>query len=168
MNRLVCLSALVFLAGLPADEDKKDAPPKQADFKMTRVEKQILEWTNAVRAGEKLPPLAPNPVLFTIARAHSQNMAKKGEMNHVLDGKTPAQRTLEGGYDYAKVGENIAYSDGAPLKDILDGWMNSKHHRENILRPNFEEIGLGVARNARGEIYFTQLFATPRKKKADD
>jgi uncharacterized protein YkwD len=121
--------------------------------------------TNDARAKEKLPPLKPNPVLFRIARLHSANMAKQGEMNHVLDGKNPAQRTLAGGYDYAKVAENIAESNGAPLKDIMEGWMNSKIHRDNILKAGFEEGGLGVARNDKGNVYYTQLFGTQRKKR---
>ena len=146
---------------LAADDKKKDEPP----FELTADEKQILEMTNAERAKEKLPPLKPNPVLTKIARAHSANMAKKGEMKHVLDGKNPAQRTADGGYDYARVAENIAVGENAELKDIMEGWMNSKVHRENILRTGLEEIGLGIARNDKGEVYYTQLFGTQRKKR---
>jgi uncharacterized protein YkwD len=42
--------------------------------------------------------------------------------------------------------------------------MESAEHRKNILGVGYEEIGLGVARNDKNKIYFTQLFATPRKK----
>ena len=40
----------------------------------------------------------------------------------------------------------------------MKGWMNSKVHRENILDPAFTEIGIGVARNDKGEVYYTQDF----------
>jgi uncharacterized protein YkwD len=174
-RRFACLSllALVLTAPLMPADDKKPAEPAGTEdgFRMTPDEKQLLEMTNAERAKEKLPQLTPNPLLFKIARLHSANMAKKGEMNHVLDGKTPPQRTLAGGYNYRRVAENIAMSEKypkeerPPLKEIMEGWMNSDIHRENILRSGMEDIGLGIARNDKGEIYFTQLFATPRKKR---
>jgi uncharacterized protein YkwD len=170
MTRLfACLPLLaLFLAApaLPADDTKPAEQGKaEAGFRMTADEKELLEMTNAERAKEKLPPLVPNPLLFKVARLHSANMAKKGEMKHVLDGKTPGERTLAGGYDYRKVAENLAVSDGAPLKEIVENWMKSEVHRDNILRSGLEEIGMGIARNDKGDIYYTQLFATPRKKR---
>jgi uncharacterized protein YkwD len=162
MTRLLSLlPALVLVVAGPVAraQDKKEAA-----FQMTPEEKKLLELTNAARAKEKLPPLAPNPLLFKAARLHSANMAKKGEMNHVLDGKTPVHRAQAVGYAYRRLAENIAWNDGLPLKTIMDGWMKSKHHRENILQPAFEEIGLGIARSDKGEIYYTQVFGTPKKK----
>ena len=70
-------------------------------------EKTILELTNKARAEKNLPPLTVNPLLTAAAKAHSANMAKKGEMNHVLDGKNPADRVKEAGYRYSWTGENI-------------------------------------------------------------
>ncbi len=164
MTRLFAsLPLLVLVLAAPALQ--ADDPKKAPAFQMTAEEKVLLDLTNAERAKEKLPPLSPNPLLFKVARLHSANMAKKGEMNHVLDGKGPGDRTLAGGYDYAKVAENLAVSDGAPLKEIVENWMNSKVHRDNILRGNLEEIGMGMARNDKGEIYYTQVFATARKKR---
>ncbi len=158
MNRsLVLLSVLSVLTAAPfarAADDEKDPPP----LKLTDDEKTLLELTNAERVKEKLPPLKANPFLFKAARDHSANMARKGEMKHVLDGKNPQDRLDAVHYDYRKCGENIAYSDGASLQDIMKGWMNSKVHRENILDPAFTEIGVGVARNDKGEIYYTQDF----------
>ena len=42
--------------------------------------------------------------------------------------------------------------------------MGSQQHRENILKREFREIGIGVARNEDGEIYYTQVFGTPRPR----
>ena len=87
-------------------------------------------------------------------------------MRHVLDGKNPADRVRQAGYDYAKVGENIGVSEkGAPLEDAVKGWMDSPPHRDNILNRRFQETGLGIARNDKGETYYTQVFATPRKRR---
>jgi uncharacterized protein YkwD len=164
MNRLlILLSVLSVLAaapGAPAADDKQDPPP----FKLSDDEKTLLDLTNAERAKEKLPPLTANPLLFRAARAHSANMAKKGEMKHVLDGKDPQDRLDAVHYDLRKCGENIAYSDGVSLQEIMKKWMDSKVHRDNILDPAFAEIGIGVARNDKGEIYYTQDFGVAFEK----
>src|SRR5437764_15124430 len=107
MARLfVCLSVLLAV-GLVAfgDDAKPKAEPK---LEMSKEEKAILELTNKERAKEKLPPLEPNELLFKAARGHSANMAKQGELDHVLDGKNPGKRVDDVGYDWLTVGENIA------------------------------------------------------------
>jgi len=161
-RHLACLGFLVLLPALGAPGEKKGVPKSQ----LAEDEKELLELTNKERARVKLPPLVPDPILCKVARAHSANMAKQGEMRHVLDGKNPADRAREAGYDYAKVGENIGVGEkGAPLEDAVKGWMDSPPHRANILNRRFREIGVGIARNDKGEIYYTQVFATPRKRR---
>jgi uncharacterized protein YkwD len=161
---LTCRFALALLLlpclRLAAADDKKES----AGVRLSEAEKTILELTNKERARKDLPPLEPEPVLCQVARAHSANMVRKGEMKHVLDGKNPAQRVDEAGYDYGRVGENIAFSDGLRPAEIVRGWMNSKSHRENILNPKFKHIGLGVAHNDKDEVYYTQVFGTPREE----
>lgn len=44
-----------------------------------------------------------------------------------------------------------------PVGDAVQGWMESQGHRENILRPEFRETGIGVWRTG-NTYYFTQLF----------
>src|SRR5205807_320948 len=101
-----------------------------------------------------------NPTLCEVARAHSANMAKKEKMEHVLDGKNPAQRVKSAGYRYRRMGENIAYSTQLRPKRVVAGWMNSPMHRENILNEKFREIGVGIARDKDGNVYYTQVFGT--------
>ena len=110
-----------------------------------------------------LPALKLNPALSKIARAHSENMARQGKMEHILDKKGLEDRLREGGYKYAKGGENIAAGEGVSLAMIMQAWMDSKGHRANILMPEATEIGLGIARDKTGKVYYTQVFAKPRK-----
>jgi uncharacterized protein YkwD len=142
-----------------ADEPK--APPK---LELTDEEKAILELTNKARAAEKLPPLKPNAALFQAARSHSENMAKQDKLEHLLDGKRVSDRATAAGYDWMEIAENVAVADDATPKDIVDGWLKSEGHRKNLLNPNFKEIGLGVAKNAKGEKYYTQVFGVLVKK----
>jgi uncharacterized protein YkwD len=139
-------------------------PPAQPEFKMTPREKAVVELTNLERKKEKLPPLKPNPLLFKIARQHSANMAKQGKMEHVLDGKTPFQRILKGGYEYRYAGENIAEADkDYSAKEIVEDWMKSEKHRKNIMNPKFTEIGVGIIPGKKDLLYYTQVFGTPHE-----
>jgi uncharacterized protein YkwD len=156
------IAAFLLLWGLNAvtAQDQK-TPPK---WEITADEKAILDLTNKARVAEKLPPLKPNAALFQAARSHTENMAKQQKMEHELDGKRVGDRAKAAGYDYKEVGENIAEGENVRPEDVVKGWLESKPHRENMLKPDFTEIGLGVAKDAKGHVYYTQVFGLPRKK----
>jgi uncharacterized protein YkwD len=140
------------------------AEEKKEELKLSKEEQEILDLTNKAREKEKLKPLKPNLILFQVARAHSANMAKQRKMAHKLDGKQVDQRTDDAGYDWALCAENVAGSEELMPKFIFDEWMKSKVHRVNIVKDKFEEIGIGIAKDAKGEYYYTQVFGTLRKK----
>ena len=58
--------------------------------------------------------------------------------------------------DSSGVGENIAYGYRDP-EDVMDGWMHSSGHKANILRTNYDRIGVGCYIN-NGTCYWVQLF----------
>ncbi len=133
-------------------------------FKHTANEEKIFELTNAERKKEDVATLKLNAELSKIARAHSENMARQGKMAHDLDDKTPFDRMRGAGFLYTYAGENVAKGTNVTLPAIMDGWMKSEGHRKNILKTEFSDIGVGIARAANGDVYFTQLFAKPRQK----
>jgi uncharacterized protein YkwD len=164
MNRSIFrrpLWLLLFLATPLVRADEKKGSPK---FEMTKEERIFLDLLNRERTDHKLPELKPHPLLFQAARGHSQNMAKERKMEHELK---PVHRVDATGYDWGKVSENIAKAeDGEPqLSEIVKKWMESKTHRDNLLDKNVTETGLGIARNDKGEIYYTQVFARQRRVK---
>jgi uncharacterized protein YkwD len=171
MIRCVCapslLSLLTMAALLAGADDKKDNSDSKTakKFEMTKQERELLDLLNKERVKEKLPPLKPHPTLFKVARAHSANMARQQKMEHVLDGKKPADRVEAAGYNWGKVTENLIVADQVdiPLEKIVKGWMDSETHRKNLLGKDVTETGLGIATNAKGEIYFTQVFARQRR-----
>jgi uncharacterized protein YkwD len=162
MTRTLLTVALIAAWGVALAAGGGDQP-KQSEFKLTDAEKKLLDLTNAERAKHKLPPLKPNPKLFAAARGHSANMAKQGKLEHVLDGLTPGKRAAKAGYRFDEVGENIAFSDGGNTEKIVKNWMESKVHRDNILYPDYTEIGLGMAVQGEERVYYTQLFAKPQE-----
>ena len=81
-----------------------------------------------------------------------------------MDDVKPHERVLKAGYKNGFVGENIAAGQAFPAKEAVATWMNSEGHKANILNKDYEYIGIGMARNAKGEYYYTQVFArAPRK-----
>jgi uncharacterized protein YkwD len=132
------------------------------DIKLTQEEQTVIDLTNAERKKADLKPLAINPKLTAAARAHAANMAKQEKLEHTLDEKAFTDRAKEAGYDYGHLGENIARNDGAP-KAVVEGWMTSEPHKENILNKEYTEIGVAVAKSAKGERYWVQVFGTPAK-----
>lgn len=156
------LVLLLLAPTLIAADDKKEA----SKFKMTKDERRLLELVNQERGKENLPALRPHPLLFKAARKHSANMAKQRKMEHTLDGKRPAQRVQDAGYNWGKVAENLITADqtDVPLERIVKEWMKSEVHRENILLKDVTETGIGIATNAKDEVYYTQVFARQRKR----
>ncbi|HKI35419.1 MAG TPA: CAP domain-containing protein [Gemmataceae bacterium] len=154
------LAAVLVGAGLACSAD-----PKTEETKLSKEEQQILELTNEARAKEKLPALKVNATLLKVARAHSANMAKQHRMEHVLDELNPAQRVDKAGYNYRSVAENIGAGEkGATVAALFKGWMDSKVHHDNILSPKYDEIGIGLATDDKGETYYTQVFGKERPK----
>jgi uncharacterized protein YkwD len=134
--------------------------------KLTPEEERVFDSTNEVRKKEGLKPLRINPLLVEAARKHSQMMAKRNQLEHEFDGVGPDKRLKKVGYKFQTYGENILYSakSGIEAADFaMEKWLDSKTHRGNILDKDYTEVGIGVAINEKGVIYFTQDFATPQK-----
>jgi hypothetical protein len=105
---------------------------------------------NEQRARHGLAPLRSEARLELAAQRYVGKMIDRRFFDHVdPDGLGPQDRILMAGYPAtnAWTGENLAYGtgpEGSPA-EIVDHWMHSTGHRENILRGAFTEIGIGVA-----------------------
>ncbi len=158
-RRFAAALVLVFaLASVVAAQEKKQ-PAKKDEVKLTKEEQAVIDLTNAERKAANLPPLKMNPKLMTAAREHAANMAKQEKSSHTLDGKEPADRVKAAGYRFRATGENIAWNQESP-KEVLGDWMKSQGHRENILKKEYTEIGVAVAKSVKGEPYWVQVFGT--------
>jgi len=88
-----------------------------------------------------------NSQLNTAAQLHAEDMLENDYFSHTgLDGSTVGTRVQATGYNFARVGENIA-AGYQTEESVLNGWENSPSHQENNIDPNFEEFGLGYARD---------------------
>lgn len=107
------------------------------------LEKQMLDLVNEERVANGLQPLAPDPELTEVARAHSTDMFARGYFAHdTPEGLTPFDRMQNANVRFLVAGENLAL---APTVSIAHtGLMNSPGHRANILRPQFGRVGIGI------------------------
>lgn len=126
------------------------------------LEQEVFVRINQYRAQKGLAPLSVNSAIAQQARSHSQAMAN-GSVPFSHEGFS--QRVSAIGQTIAVRGaaENVAYNMGHrnPAQVAVDGWIKSPGHRGNI-EGNYSLTGIGIARNARGEYYFTQIFIRPR------
>ncbi len=169
------LSLAVFIAMLfiipPASAQRmkhlRDRPAAKGMVYLDEVEKGIFRLTNEVRRKKGLPVLTNEKLLTKVARKHSEDMLMRKYFSHVSpDGKSPQDRVIKDyPYPLQASGENIWGASGSePLETellariIVDTWMSSPGHRENILRPEYTDLGVGVAAIGK-DIRATQVFA---------
>lgn len=167
MDRFICSFVAVLTVAAAVRCTAQAGSTGGNKVKLEPGEAKILELTNAARKDKKLPPLKLSPLLTEVARKHSTNMAKQHKLDHMLDGKGTKERLKDAGYRFLAWGENIFfnrdYSEAAA--EGFKWWMGSKPHRANILEPRLREIGIGLARDDKGHVYFTQVFGTPYKRR---
>lgn len=124
----------------------------------------IVKLTNEERADLAEAPLRRSVVLDEAARMKAEHMAKNQYFAHYApDGTSPWYWFTQAGYTYAHAGENLAihFTDSS---EVVEAWMNSPKHRENIVNTNFTEIGVGTAKGTfegYDTVYVVQLFGAP-------
>jgi uncharacterized protein YkwD len=133
--------------------------PASAAYAATSVDETgtVVALVNQERKEAGCDPVTVDDRITAAAEDHSQDQADMGKMTHTgSDGSTVGKRVTRAGYTWSKVGENVASGTTSPER-VMELWMNSDAHRENILNCAFENIGVG-----RVDGYWTQDFATPR------
>ena len=129
------------------------------------LEAALVAGINAQRAAAGLPPLQLDPDLVMVARERSNDMAQRGYFSHVSPtGETFSSLMQSHGVACSWCGENIAYNnfgDDQTVAVVLSAWIASPGHRDNILRPDFSRVGVGVALDGSGLKYYTAVFAGP-------
>jgi hypothetical protein len=121
------------------------------------AEQTLFEYTNHERAVRGLPALRWDDSLARAARQHAERMVRENTLSHQLPGEPDlGARLTQAAVRYSKCAENIA--DGPNTLEIHDGWMNSPHHRANMLDPSLDSIGIGVAER-RGVLFAVQDFS---------
>jgi uncharacterized protein YkwD len=106
---------------------------------------QLLILTNQQRQDNSLGALSDNPQLDQAAANKAADMLNKDYWAHnAPDGTTPWVFIKGAGYNYVYAGENLARGFNS-ASDVVTAWMNSPEHRQNVLSPNYQNVGFAVA-----------------------
>lgn len=151
-----------------ASETIENLTGKQVDVK--EIEILIFKYTNIERRNHGLDELVWDEKLAKIAREHSEDMAENDFFSHVnLKGEGPTARARRHGYSVHKelgggwytegIGENIGKMPTGNVEGVgyvsndadsiakaqVESWMDSSGHRQNILNPSYDRLGVGIA-----------------------
>lgn len=166
-----------------ASPEPTTTPSRGAPEWITALEIDVHQLVNVQRQQNALPNLSQDPKLAAIARAHSKDMALNNFFEHEnLAGETAADRGNAVGYRCLKdfgnfytegISENIFQgwyyssinSRGRNYMTIeelairiVEDWMNSPGHRENIMTDTYDREGIGVVIGAEESVWVTQNF----------
>lgn len=107
----------------------------------------VLYWTNVQRVNSGLPALTESQELNSSALLKTQDMLFQQYFGHISpQGQAVGDLAKEAGYEFIAIGENLALGDFEDDQILVEGWMASLGHRENILNPQYQEIGVTVLR----------------------
>jgi uncharacterized protein YkwD len=124
------------------------------------AERQLFDLVNEERAQRGLGALEWDDRLVPVARSHSEEMFRLKYFSHESPvSGSPFDRLKSAGITYSRAGENLAYAQSVSVAHRA--LMQSAGHRENILRPEFTRIGIGVINAGAYGRMATQLFTTP-------
>ena len=152
------------------------------------LEQWVHKRVNVYRSSQGLSRLRFNTALAVIARRHSMDMAAGKMSEH--QGFDSRRRAVARILPLGSLGENVAWSRASYVETpsgeepqrgqvgvaatgrtaafeaadyIVDGWLDSPSHLQNIESPDYEMTGVGVVQGPNGAYYCTQLFVTVRR-----
>lgn len=154
---MLCVAALATacVSGSGAVPEPPPTPPAASASSA-----ELVAVVNHTRAAFGLPPFARKGQLDALAGAWSAHMASTGVFGHRDLQATIEQPAFSG---FRRLGENILRGVCAiSARDMVDAWMNSSGHRDNVLSTVYDTIGIGVVCGPDGRVWATQNFGDAR------
>ena len=133
LSGAVLLAALLLPAipvGAQSTEDNKCW-----NYKLS--ERAFARKMNASRTEAGLAKLSLDPELSKVARVHTNEMIRRGELYH-----TPSERLGRRVTNWVILGENVGV--GRSVRSLYRQFMDSQVHRDNILNVGYKHVGVGV------------------------
>jgi hypothetical protein len=131
---------------------------------------KLFGFANEARSQAGLQPLTWDPALAEAAMKHAERMSVEGAIEHVYPGELElGERASQANAAFSLIEENIAF--GHSPRQIHDEWMHSEGHRQNMLSPEVDHVGIAVVAH-RGNLYAVSDFSratssyTPEKAEA--
>jgi uncharacterized protein YkwD len=157
-------SASALLA--PADACANATDPSAAPAAQRRAVTCLINWA---RRQDRRAKLSPSSSLRTAAGLKGQKVADCGQLSHTPCGTDVVGPLKASGYRYASFGENLYVGAWGVVsaRDVVNAWLQSAGHRENMLRPYFRDVGVSFVRaqgivNSGPEIVWVATFGSRR------
>lgn len=116
-------------------------------------EEEVVRLVNGERAKRGLSPLVHRADVKNVAEKKAMDLINSNYFSHTSPNYgSPFDMLKTFGINYRAAGENIAKGQKTP-QEVMNAWMNSSGHRANILKPNYNGIGVGYYNGA-----WVQLF----------
>lgn len=126
-----------------------------APANISQYSQQVIDLTNKERTQEGLSALKADSELSNVAQKKSQDMQQNHYFSHTSPTYgSPFDMMRDFGVTYNTAGENIAQGQQSP-QEVVNAWMNSSGHRENILNKEFTHIGVGFENDGN---HWSQMF----------
>ncbi len=120
-------------------------------------ENQVATLVNQERAKHGLKPLQHRADVKNVAQKKAEDLINSNYFSHTSPNYgSPFQMLKTFGINYQSAGENIAKGQKTP-QEVMNAWMNSPGHRANILKPEYDTIGVGFYHGA-----WVQMFIKAR------
>ncbi len=143
---LVTTFGLVFGSVLPQTVGSNQ--PQTLAYSTEMSVSQLLSHTNSERTSRGLDALTINSKLNNSSGSKASHMVTNDYWAHnAPDGTSPWHFFESAGYNYQKAGENLAYGFSTSSATVT-GWMNSPSHRDNMLDPDYDEVGFGFVNSS--------------------
>jgi uncharacterized protein YkwD len=131
--------------------------------RLVPLEEQLHREINRIRSERHLIRLERRSDLDRVALAHSQDMAKRGFFSHHSpEGASPLDRLQGAGIAGMRLAaENLGKTtETNPNLKIVEHWLDSTDHRDNLYAPAFNFTGIGIVRDATGALLYTQVYVS--------
>lgn len=146
-NSVVRLAVLLLWVLIPSPvfSDQSDEP--------------IINTINNIRVSRGLNRLSGDPAAASTAKKHAAELARRHTLSHRgLDGSRVVERYRNAGGTGLSAGENLGAGDS--IQVIIDAWMNSPSHRDNLLNKDWNAVGIGSSQLQGGRIVLVAVFTT--------
>ena len=156
LGRILFKSTFVLIFLVSANPARVKAENSQANVSIE--EQYLLEAANRERMQRGLLPLHRDPALAQAAAFHARQMADHEDISHEFPGEPNlTARASTAGVRFSLVSENVAEGPGPAI--IHSMWMESEGHRENLLDPDVNAVGIAIVERE-GQLFAVEDFAS--------
>lgn len=152
-----CAGLVPILEGTPERRAPRKEPVLITDGPASAELSELVDLVNRYRRSKGLGTLAWDERVARVAKAHSNDMVRRGFFSHKSpDGRTPFDRLHAVGIQYHAAAENIAEGQET-AEEVFRSWMNSPGHRKNLENASYTHQGIGLHRH-----HWTHILIRPR------